>query len=235
MKIRCLIIDDEPFAIELIERHLIQFPDFCVVGKCRNIVEAVKALQLQQVDLVFLDVHMPEIDGITFLSEIKNPPPVILTTAYREYALQAFEIGVIDYLLKPISLLRFAKSLERYKSFYIEKTNSNNETKAVEQKPLLFKSGNEFQKIEADDILYIQSQKDYVNIITKNKKILVRASMKNIILQLPEKQFLQIHKSYIIPIRSITGVSANYVILGPLKVPIGRSYKVLLKSHFDKK
>lgn len=231
MRIRCLVVDDEPLAIDLIERHLSQFPDFTVTGKCRNIIEAVKILQTTPVDLIFLDIRMPEIDGINFLSEVKDPPPVILTTAYREYAVQAFELGVVDYLLKPISFLRFAKAIERFKALHNDKANGVGRL-VTSDVPLVFKSGNELLRINATEILYIQSQKDYVNIITQNKKVLVRASMKSILSQLPANEFIQIHKSYIVPAMAIKSIASNQVILSSIKLPIGQSYKLALMRQF---
>lgn len=226
MKISCLIVDDEPLAIDLIERHISLFDDLVVAGKCRNVREALKILRATPVDLVFLDVQMPEIDGISFLSEMKSIPPVILTTAHREHALQAYEQGVIDYLLKPISILRFTRAIERFKAFYGD--NAARHTASAEY--VSFKSGLEFQKAKISEIQYIRSQKDYVNIVTASKKILVRASMKNILLQLPQKEFIQIHKSYIVPIAAITSITANSVCLNGLTLPIGQSYKMAVKA-----
>lgn len=232
MSVKCLIIDDEPLAIALIERHLAQFPGFTIAGKCKNVKETVKALLEHRIDLMFLDVHMPEIDGISFLTEKKNLPPVILTTAYREYALHAFELGVIDYLLKPISFLRFTKAIERFHSFNITVKTPD---PVEEQKPLLLKTGNELQRVEPGDILYLQSQKDYINIITQNKKIMVRSSMSKILKQLPEGEFIQIHKSYIIPIKRIVSIGTHSVSLGSIRLPVGQFYRSMLKNQFENK
>jgi two-component system, LytTR family, response regulator len=230
MSIQCLIIDDEPLAIALIERHLLQFSGYTVAGKCKNVKEAVKALLENRIDLMFLDIHMPEIDGIRFLEEKKNLPPVILTTAYREHALHAFELGVIDYLLKPISFLRFTKAIER---FQLMNSVSKVAETVAEPKPLLLKTGIELQKIEPASILYLQSQKDYMNIFTGDKKIMVRSSMSKILQQLPEGEFIQIHKSYIVPVKKILSIGTHSVSLGSIRLPVGQSYRHMLKTKFE--
>lgn len=232
MPLNCLIVDDEPLAVALIVRHLEQFPEFTVTGKCRNIIDAVKLLSEHPVDLIFLDVHMPEIDGITFLSEKKNLPAVILTTAHREHALTAFELGVVDYLLKPISFLRFTKAIERFRTFYAAAQMPAPETTLAPGHKLLLKTGTELQKIDSATILYLQSQKDYINIFTEHRKVMIRSSMSGILQQLPKGEFIQIHRSYSIPLRRITGISAHFVSLGNLRLPVGQSYRALLRTRY---
>ncbi len=226
--IKCLIVDDEPFAIELIEKHISAFEDMQVVATCKDVVEAVNVLQAHQVDLMFLDVRMPEITGIEFLENTQDPPQVILTTAYREYAVQAYEFGVLDYLVKPISFMRFAKAVERYRQL-------NQSPKAdIMGVPVVVKSGADYHKILPKNIKYIKSAREYVSIQCSKAQYLVRSSMTEILEELPQGFFVQVHKSYIVPVGDITSITSSDVILADdSKIPLGRSYADAVKKNFS--
>ena len=229
MKTNCLIVDDEPYAIDLIAHHLSSFEDMTVVAGCGNVHEAIKGLHSSKIDLMFLDINMPDIDGVSFLKNLQHPPAVIFTTAYREHALEAFELGVVDYLLKPVSFLRFAKAIDRYRALKQE-----NDSVPAMKRPMIIKSGYEYIKIVPDDILYIQSKKDYAEIVTADKKVLTRTTMKQLVDQLPEGSFMQVHKSYIVPVSKVSSISANTVSLAGIKIPVGRSYIAMIKDRIER-
>lgn len=225
--IKCLLIDDEPYALELLAKYIAEYNDMEVVAQCRSIASALPFLQSEQIDLLFLDVKMPKISGIEFLKEAGAIPAVILTTAYREYAVQAFEFGVLDYLLKPVSLLRFTKAVQRYRQQHAGKGNEKIQHVVV-------KAGFQYHKILLSDIQYIQSVKEYVSIVCDKDKYMVRSSMSDILLQLPDNDFLQIHKSYIVPLSHIRSVSATGVQLNTgVNLPLGRSFAGLVKTAFS--
>lgn len=215
--IKCLLVDDEPYALELLNKYIADFHDVDVVGSCRNIQSAIPLLQTKEIDLIFLDVKMPKVSGIEFLKEIHHRPEVILTTAYREYALDAYELGVLDYLLKPISFMRFAKAIERYK----EKVR---DVADIMDHPIVFKSGFEYHRIRPVDILYIQSAKEYVSIVCNDTKYLVRGSMGEMLKKLPDT-FIQVHKSYIVPVVQVKSILSSVLQLNDgTEIPIGRSF-----------
>ncbi len=225
--IRCLIVDDEPFAIELIQKHIEVYENMKVVATCKNVREAINVLQLNSVDLIFLDVRMPDVTGIEFLEHMDSSPKVILTTAYREYAVKAYEYGVLDYLVKPISFLRFAKAMDRYTQL----TGSNKEKEILA--PIVVKSGSEYHKVMPDEIDYLKSVKEYVAIFCGSNKYLVRSSMAEMIDQLPYGKFIQTHKSYIVPLNKIKSITASEVVLtNNDRVPLGRSFIETVRSKF---
>lgn len=226
--INCLLVDDEPYALELLSKYIADFKDMNIVAKCRGVKEAIPILQSEKVDLLFLDVKMPKVTGIEFLQEMPHLPDVILTTAYRDYALQAYEFGVLDYLLKPISFIRFSKAIERYKD-----KRATILTDGM-LRPIVFKSGFEYHKVIPTEILYIQSAKEYVSIVCTNGKYLVRSSMGDILSALPNDDFIQIHKSYIVPTKKIVSVgSAELMLNDNIKLPVGRSFAKAVRASFS--
>ncbi len=169
MKIKCLIVDDEPLAVDLLQKHIAQLDFFEVVATSNNALRALEILNRQQVDLLFLDVKMPRLTGLDFLKTLRNPPKTILTTAYRQYALDGFDLGVIDYLLKPITFDRFFKAVERYltaTNYTVPEVLSSSERQFI-----YLKSGHKYHKVDIRDILYAESIKDYVHVHTKEKVI----------------------------------------------------------------
>ena len=225
---KCLIIDDEPIAIRVIKKHLSAFTDFEVVAECNNALEAMPVLSKENIDLLFCDIQMPQISGVDFIRTLAHPPKVIFTTAYRDYALEAFELNVIDYLLKPISFERFTKAinnfleLESFKNPQIQ----NNENNDIQKQEFIFlKADKKHYKIDLCDIFYFESMGDYVIAFTAGKKIVTKEKISNLAEKLPENQFLQIHRSYIISIPKIESVGPGFVEVNKKKLPVGRSYK----------
>ena len=225
MKNRCLIVDDEPLARQLMMDHVSKLDDFELVGVCSNAMEALTALHNHKVDLMFLDIQMPQINGIDFLKTLKNPPKVIFTTAYREYALEGFELDVIDYLLKPITFERFLKSVNKYyqtKSDSIQVVESG---KPNENSFIYVKENKMVKKILLDEILYIEGYSEYVRIYIDDKRIITKASLTELEKKLPQDGFLRIHKSYIVSLTKITAFSASIIEIKNKELPIGRNYK----------
>jgi DNA-binding LytR/AlgR family response regulator len=222
--IRCIIVDDEALARQVIQSHLQMIPGFQVVAMCTNATEAAAALKNFEVDLIFLDIQLPGITGLNFLRTLVNPPLVILTTAYAEYALESYEFSVIDYLLKPISLERFSKAIDRvvdgklYTKRAAEKENASAEH-------IFIKSGNKFFKVNFGEIIYIEAMKDYLKIHTADYKLVTHQTMTEMEKILPAKQFIRVHKSFIIAVGHIKSVYGSSIETAKNTIPIGLSYK----------
>ncbi len=223
MKIQCLLVDDEPLAIALLQRHFEQLDSFEVKGTCSNAVKALEFLNSNKIDLLFLDIEMPKISGIDLLKTLRNPPKVIITTAHREYAVDGYDLDIIDYLLKPITFDRFFKAIERYLRL------SNNVLPELlhssEQKFMYIKSGNKFFKIDTADILYIESLKDYIKIFTKEKEIIAKYKIGDFEQETTSKGFLRIHRSFIVNLKNITAFTATDIEIGKIEIPVGVNYK----------
>lgn len=226
MKITCYIIDDEPLAIDVLQSHLEKMDRITIEGTFQNAVEAFEALHEKPVDLLFLDIQMPALTGVKFLRTLTNPPQVIFTTAYREYAVEGFELNVTDYLLKPISFERLLKAIDKVlaKEFFSgSQLNSQNPEKKVY--PLYVQVGRKRIKIRLEKILFIESQRDYVKIKTINKEITVRETISNMEENLPDDNFLRTHRSFIVNLKQIESWSSVEIELSGSTIPIGRTYK----------
>ncbi|MEB8328797.1 response regulator transcription factor [Flavobacteriaceae bacterium KMM 6897] len=227
MKVRCIIIDDEPLAIALIEAHVAKIPNLEVIATCSNVLAGFEELKSKQVDLLFLDIQMPLLTGIEFLKSLSNPPKVIFTTAYREYAIESYELDVVDYLLKPISFDRFFKAINKY----FKTVESNYKTKLdisdKDQNPdfIYVNANKKHYKILFKEIIYAESLKDYIQIHTKEASIVTKDKISHFEQKLP-KNFLRTHRSYIVNSDKITAYTAHDVELGTLEIPIGVSYKM---------
>lgn len=224
MKFKCLIVDDEPLAIRLIEKHIAKIDTFEVVATCNTALKAFEILNTQSIDLLFLDIKMPNMTGIEFLKNLKNPPKTILTTAYRDYAIEGYDIGVVDYLLKPITFERFFKAVDKF----LDETSkvASNVKEYIEDEFILVKSGIKNYKINVDAILYIESIKDYVKITTTdNKSITSKYKIGDIEEELNPNKFLRIHRSFIINSSKITAFSINEIEVNGIEIPIGATYK----------
>jgi DNA-binding LytR/AlgR family response regulator len=224
MTIRCLLVDDEPLAIELLKKHIAQLDFFEVSASCSNAIKALEILNNQPIDLLFLDIKMPRLSGLDLLKTLRKPPPTILTTAYREYALDGFDLDVVDYLLKPVTFDRFFKSIERYL-----RMNNNqaapNVLSSSEPQVIYLKSGYKYFRIDLPDILYAESMKDYVKVYTREKVITSKYKLGELEKKLEGKGFLRIHRSFIINIKRITAFTASDIEIGNAQLPIGDSYK----------
>lgn len=227
--IRCLIVDDEPPAREIIRRYVQDLPTLQLVGECANAVQALAVLQQRKVDLLFLDIRMPQLDGTSFLKTLKNPPRVIFTTAYSEYALEGYELDVVDYLMKPIRFDRFLKAVN--KAFPPANHQSepkpavNREEEKKNESFVYFRADRKMVKVMLDEILYIESMKDYVKIYTAGGLIITKQSISSVEAMLPEKQFLRTHRSFIVSVNRVSSYNHELIEIGKTEVPIGKLYR----------
>jgi len=220
---KCIIIDDEPLAIELLSDYVGKMPDMELVGTYTNPIEALHSLEKQPVDLIFLDIQMPELTGIQFMKITKGKTQFILTTAYENYALESYEYEVVDYLLKPITLDRFMTAVAKVDT----KNSAKENTATIQRTPQNFmfvKSGHKTQKVKFDDILYFEGLSDYVAIHSPEGKTLTLEKMKHFAATLPEDRFIRVHKSFIISIEKIDFIERNRVVIGEKYIPIGATY-----------
>lgn len=223
--IRCLIIDDEPLAIEVIKIHVSQLKELQLINTFNNPIEALEILKTGTVDLIFLDIEMPLLSGIDFLKTIPNVPKVIFTTAYRHYAIESYELDVVDYLLKPISFSRFFKAINKYKSStHIPVATITPVDEEVTNNHMYVNANKKHIKIEFDDILYIESIKDYIRIHLANSTVVTKESISNFENKLPS-EFLRIHRSFIANTNKITAFTKVDIEIGTKEIPIGASYK----------
>lgn len=236
MKTKCIIVDDEPLAIEIIESYLKDFPAIEIVATCTDAMKAFEILRQTKIDLIFLDIKMPQISGIRFLRSLNDPPAVILTTAYREYAIDGFDLNVIDYLLKPIEFERFLQAIDKYyRAAGNREVNSINHPAAETKIETIFvKSDRKMMQLPVRDIYLIESMKDYVTIYLKNDKIITKETISYFEKTLPQNEFIRIHRAYIAAAGKIKAVTADSVEILNRELPIGRKYKpniqVLLNS-----
>lgn len=233
---RCLIIDDEPIAIRVIRKHLAAFTDFAVVAECNNALEAMRILSKEKVDLLFCDIQMPQLTGVDFIRSLSHPPKVIFTTAYRDYAIEAFELQVVDYLLKPISFERFARAIQHFldQQSLPEKTGGN--TTATKETDFIFlKADKKHYKVNLTDVLYFESLGDYVIAHTSTQKIITKERISHLQENLPPDRFLQIHRSFIISISKIETVGPGFIEINKKKLPVGRKYKAELSALLENK
>lgn len=228
-QLNCLIVEDEPLAAEVLQDYIEQLPQLRLVGVCTDALYALGVLQKEVVDVIFLDIHLPKLKGLDFLKSLTNPPQVIITTAYHQYAVQGYEFNVVDFLLKPIEFSRFLQAVNKL-SANEKNTIAPKETmNSTYERPYHFFTVNKHKvKIYLDDILYIESLKEYVRIITPQQKILTKFQIGEIASLLPDEQFIRVHRSYIIAISKISAFSNTEVVIGEAIIPIGRSYKKMV-------
>ena len=227
MKYSCIIIDDEPLSHDVLKNHLTAFPDLQLVGNFYNAKDARHFLDENSVDILLLDIEMPEINGLDFLRSLNEKPVSIITTAYRDYAVEGFELGVIDYLMKPISLERFELSLKRATDFLqLVKTNDSIDFSEENQNfEILIKTGTKRVLVDYRKIIFAQGLKDYTILHTETEKYVVKGSVKAFETHLPKHYFIRVHKSFIVAIPRIKIARRNKIELGPLSIPIGRAFK----------
>ena len=231
--INCLIIDDEPPAQRVLENYVAEIPFLKLAGKCKNVFEASALLQSQNIDLIFLDINMPKMTGLDFLRTLKNPPQVIITTAYREYALEGFELNVTDYLKKPFSFERFFtavnKAAEKIKSKQgcIPLVSEKEDTGM----PYIFiREDKVTYKVTVSEILYLEAIGDYVKVHTPNRVHLVYQTLKSFENMLPQRTFIRVHRSFIVHLDKIESVEGNMIRIAKQIIPIGASFR---KPFFD--
>lgn len=225
-KFKCLIVDDEPIARQIIEIYCGHLLDVAVVASCGNALEAKYVLQKEQIDLLFLDINMPVLDGISFLKTLRNPPEIIFTTAYKEYALDAFDLAACDYLLKPFSLERFIiavdKAKERLRPF---KAPLVQLTETVPEAYIFIKSDGKIFKILFEELLYAEASGNHIKLITEKNTIVSTMTFSALEEQLPKTKFLRLHRSFIINKAKINHIEGNRVFIGERQLPIGANYR----------
>lgn len=219
-----MVVDDEPLAVNVLKNYIAQVPELDLVATFGNAIDAGSYLRDNPVDLMFLDINMPMLDGLSFLETLHQKPFVIMTTAHEEHALKSFELEVIDYVVKPIPLPRFLKSVDRVIS--LKKGTNKNDGPAVQEKPSIFVKVDKkkLQKIFLDEIMVVESLKDYIRIITPAAKYIVHSTLSSFTDQLPSASFLRIHRSYTVAVDKVSVVEGNSVEVGGIRYTIGRSY-----------
>jgi len=229
MKTKCIIVDDEPLARDLMRSHIEKLENFEICAECGDAMKALQELHKHKIDLMFMDIQMPQITGVEFLKTLKNPPKVIITTAYREYALDGFELDVVDYLLKPITFERFLKGINK---FYQTAQDEISNVKSVpvnnsvpEEAFIYVKENKKVVKVHLNEILYVEGLSEYVQIYTHEKKIITKTSMTNMTDKLPDANFVRIHKSYIVSLSKVEAFTSSSIEVPGKELPIGRSYK----------
>lgn len=221
--LNCLIVDDEPIAREGIRDYCEQIRLLHVVALCKNVFEASKYLERNQIDLIFLDINMPIQSGIEWLKGLKNSPAVIMTTAYKEHALESYEYNVLDYLVKPIPYQRFVQAVNKVRSYL----DTNDETNTI-----FLKSERHIKKVHLSDVLYVEAMQNYIKVVTTEGTIVTQASLKSIKELLPDKDFIQTHKSYIVSKHQVDQIVNNHVIIGKYKIPISVRLKKSVLNSF---
>jgi len=234
MSIRCMIIDDEPLACKGMEEYISEVKFLSLVNICDNAVKAYALLYSEKVDLIFLDIEMPKLTGIEFLRSLKNTPAVIFTTAYPDYALQGYELDVIDYLVKPVSFPRFLKAANKARDFLLGR-NMGREN-VIDKDHFFLKVNSKFEKIFYDEVLYVEAMQNYVAIHLPDKKMISYMTISHVEGQLPELLFMRVHKSYIVSLAKIQCIEGNTVIINQKQIPVSRNLKESLKAKVvDKK
>jgi two-component system, LytTR family, response regulator len=225
--IRCLIADDEPPAREIIHRYIENIPGLQLVKECPNALEVLRYLQEEEIDLIFLDINMPQLKGNELLKILKDPPKVILTTAHPEYALEGYELDVVDYLLKPIQFDRFVKAV--HKAVHLNGHNSASTSSPApetgQEAFVYFRADRKMVKVMLEDILYIESMKDYVKIFTRSNVIVTKQSITSVEAMLPEKQFVRTHRSFIVSLSKIKSFTHELIEVDKTEIPIGKLFR----------
>ena len=230
MKISCLIIDDEPLAINVIKKHIGEVENINIIESFNSAINALNFLKSNTVDLIFLDINMPLLDGLDFIKSLDKKPLIIITSAYDEYAIKTYELEVLDYLMKPISFPRFLKAINR--AFKELDAHSNLNVKVSKRAHIFIKvDKKKMQKIYLDEILIIESLRDYLKITTLTNKYIIHSTLSNFTEKLPSNNFIRIHRSFTIAIDKIEVVQGNSVEIDGVKYVIGRSYIELVKKR----
>jgi len=229
MKWTCLLVDDEPPALRLLEKYIALVDQLELVACCHNAFHAMEVLQTKKIDLLFLDIQMPKLSGTSFLKTLGHPPKVIFTTAYKEYASEAFDLDAVDYLVKPLSLERFLKAVNKI-------THAAHKDMPEQVSPdsggfLYFRSERKMVKVHFTEILYVESVRDYIKIYrTADKPLLVKQSMTTLEAMLPQDLFLRVHRSFVVSIHKITAFTSRDVEMGSIEIPIGKLYAPQVKD-----
>lgn len=233
LKYNCIVVEDEPLAAEVLADYIKQVPFLQLAGICTDAVYAMELMRNTKIQLIFLDIHLPKLKGMDFLESLKNPPNVIITSAYKEYALQGYELNVIDYLLKPIRFNRFLKAVDKLTEPQQTILPVIPVAPAEERAYLFFNAGNKKVKIFIEEILYIESFREYIKIYTKEKMVLTRFPLSEIEARLSKSNFLRVHRSFIVAKDKISAFSSAEIEINNKEIPIGRNYKELVIATLE--
>jgi DNA-binding LytR/AlgR family response regulator len=232
--LKCIIVEDEVLAQDVLKSHLARLGSLELAGVYRNALEAETALTTQEIDIMFLDIRLPGMTGLQFLSALKDSPLVVLTTAYAEYALESYEFNVIDYLLKPISFERFSRAVNKILDNRLF-TSAAKESDPFSNDHIFVRSNSKFFRVNFSEILYIEGSRDYLKIHTPEYSLITHQTMNDLERSLPARQFIRVHKSYIVALRHIRSIYGNSIELGKTTVPIGVSYKDAVMNLIGRK
>ena len=233
MKVNCLLIDDEPLALRVLENHIEKIPWLNVVKTCTSPLEGLEELKKNKIELIFLDIQMPELSGLDFMEALSSKPAVIFTTAYRQFAADAFDLDGLDYLIKPIGFPRFMKAVNKY----VERYASANDLPIPrhpdgdDKRFFFIRQGRKMVKVFIGEIEYIESLKDYVQIYVGEKRYVYKARISNLEEELQDEQFIRVHKSYLVPVSRIESVSPTEINIGGKEIPIGRTYRQMVMKR----
>jgi DNA-binding LytR/AlgR family response regulator len=222
MKLRCAIVDDESLSIDILQGYLCRIPNIEVVATFNDPISVVDFLNENQVDFLFLDIEMPNLSGIDLLKSLVDPPLVIITSANKNYALEGYELDVVDYLLKPISLKRLLRSVSKISDIVSVKTTS---TASPSDEFIFLKENKRMVRVNFRDILFVEGMKDYVKVVTRDKTVISKQNLSSIEVLLADKNFVRVHKSYIVSLDHIDAYSCSFIEIGLFEIPIGRSHK----------
>ncbi|UFH45585.1 LytTR family DNA-binding domain-containing protein [Flavobacterium galactosidilyticum] len=223
MKIKCVLIDDEPLATKILQNYFTNFADFEIIGTFHNSIEALDFINNNTIDIVFLDIHMPLMTGFELIRLIENKTKIVITTAFREFAAESYELDVLDYLVKPIPLPRFIKCIHKIEADFNLKNNLKVDTLKID--PHIFiKVDKKMVKIIIDEILFIEGMKEYIKVVTADKTYITHKSLTALSEELPEDKFTRIHKSYIIAVNKVKFIEGNRIQVHSYTLPIGRNY-----------
>ena len=225
--INCIAIDDEPKALEIIERYCQKIDSICLRATFREPVKAIEFLRNEEIDLIFLDINMPDISGIQLIATLAVKPMVIFTTAYSNYAVESYNLNAVDYLLKPITFERFLAAVNKAADSFALKNKTG--TKNAGPGTVFIKSGPQTYQVKIAEIFYLQKDGNYITVYLKDKKILIRENMTDIFDIVPEEQFVRVHKSFVVAVRHITMIEVHQLIINGEKIPIGSTYREALR------
>lgn len=224
--LRCLVVDDEPQAREVVKRYIQQLPVLELAGECSNALEAMEVLRREPIDLLLLDINMPQLKGIDLAKVLKAPPRIIFTTAHEEYALEGYELDVVDYLLKPIRFERFLKAIQKVLQLGKGQLEPRTSLPEAAVKPFVyFRVERKMVKVQLGDILFIESMKDYIKVVTINGVLITKQSISSVEALLPESQFIRTHRSFLVSMAGIKSYTSELIEIGGMEIPIGKLYR----------
>jgi DNA-binding LytR/AlgR family response regulator len=233
-KIRCLLVDDEPLALDVLRNYIEATPMLEIKGECSHAMEAMETLQHEMIDLMFLDVNLPRLSGIDFLKALPQPPKVIITSAHKDFAVDGFEIGIVDYLLKPFSLDRFVRAV--YRAIQYDENNSQKENKTTSNERFIYvRADRKMIKIVLDEVLYIESLGDYARIFLTTGQVITKQKISSLEAMLPVNLFLRIHRSFIANTGKISSFNNTSVFIGKAELPVGPLFKNSAMSKINER